>query len=125
MIKLSDKLFSKDIDQQPIRKGFGDGMMILGKENAKVIALCCDLTDSKARRICQSLSRIDLSKSVSPNKIWQDWVPGLRTKDLFHSLLLTRLFLQAAIGTRFACRFAIPKTMSKLLVQPRGYFRRS
>jgi transketolase len=46
MIKLSDKLYSKDIDQEPIRKGFGDGMMILGKENSKVIALCCDLTDS-------------------------------------------------------------------------------
>ncbi|MBX4204696.1 MAG: transketolase family protein [Candidatus Doudnabacteria bacterium] len=46
MIKLSDKLYNKDIDQQPIRKGFGDGMMILGKENPKVIALCCDLTDS-------------------------------------------------------------------------------
>lgn len=46
MIQLSDKLFTKDIEQQPIRKGFGDGMMILGKENPKVIALCCDLTDS-------------------------------------------------------------------------------
>jgi transketolase len=46
MIKLSEKLYSKDIDQQPIRKGFGDGMMILGKEDPKVIALCCDLTDS-------------------------------------------------------------------------------
>src|SRR3954469_12731997 len=44
--KLSDKLYSKDIDQEPIRKGFGDAMMILGKENPKVIALCCDLTDS-------------------------------------------------------------------------------
>jgi transketolase len=46
MIKLSDKLYKSDIDQEPIRKGFGDGMMILGKENLKVIALCCDLTDS-------------------------------------------------------------------------------
>lgn len=45
-VKLSDKLFKKDIPQQPIRAGFGEGMMILGKENAKVIALCCDLTDS-------------------------------------------------------------------------------
>ena len=45
-IKLSDKLFKQDIDQQPIRKGFGDGMMILGKDDPKVIALCCDLTDS-------------------------------------------------------------------------------
>jgi transketolase len=46
MAQLTDKLFGKDLKQEPIRKGFGDGMMILGKENLKVIALCCDLTDS-------------------------------------------------------------------------------
>ncbi|HEX5429645.1 MAG TPA: transketolase C-terminal domain-containing protein [Patescibacteria group bacterium] len=45
-VKLSDKLFKKDLEQVPIRSGFGEGMMILGKENPKVIALCCDLTDS-------------------------------------------------------------------------------
>src|SRR3989344_7798270 len=44
--KPTDNLFAADIKQEPIRKGFGDGMMILGKENDKVIALCCDLTDS-------------------------------------------------------------------------------
>ncbi len=44
--RLADNLFAADIKQVPIRQGFGDGMMILGKENPKVIALCCDLTDS-------------------------------------------------------------------------------
>jgi len=44
--KLTDNLFAPDIKQEPIRKGFGDGMMILGKENPKVIGLCCDLTES-------------------------------------------------------------------------------
>jgi transketolase len=46
MLKLIENLFAPDIKQEPIRKGFGDGIMILGKENPKVIALCCDLTDS-------------------------------------------------------------------------------
>ncbi len=45
-IKLIDNLFAADIKQAPIRQGFGEGMMILGKENPDVIALCCDLTDS-------------------------------------------------------------------------------
>jgi transketolase len=45
-VKLAENLFSPNIAQVPIRQGFGDGMMILGKENPKVIALCCDLTDS-------------------------------------------------------------------------------
>lgn len=46
MIKLADNLFAADIKQVPIRNGFGEGMVILGKENPKVIGLCCDLTDS-------------------------------------------------------------------------------
>ncbi len=46
MVKLADNLFAADIKQTPIRNGFGEGMMILGKENPKVIGLCCDLTDS-------------------------------------------------------------------------------
>ncbi|HEX9503262.1 MAG TPA: transketolase C-terminal domain-containing protein [Patescibacteria group bacterium] len=46
MVKLIDNLFAADIKQVPIRNGFGEGMMILGKENSKVIGLCCDLTDS-------------------------------------------------------------------------------
>lgn len=46
MVKLSEKIYTKDIDLEPIRAGFGQAMMILGKEDPKVIALCCDLTDS-------------------------------------------------------------------------------
>jgi len=45
-IKLIDNLFDPDIKQVPIRQGYGEGLMVLGKENPDVIALCCDLTDS-------------------------------------------------------------------------------
>jgi len=44
--KLVDNLFAADIKQAPIRNGYGEGLLILGKENPKVIGLCCDLTES-------------------------------------------------------------------------------
>ena len=46
MIKLNPKLFDKDIEQVPIRKGFGEGFLIAGKENSQVVGLCADLTES-------------------------------------------------------------------------------
>lgn len=46
MIKLADNLFSPDIKQVPIRNGYGEGLLILGKENPDVIVLCCDLVES-------------------------------------------------------------------------------
>lgn len=44
--KLNPKLFSVDIEQEPIRFGFGRGLVVAGKENPNVVALCADLTDS-------------------------------------------------------------------------------
>ncbi len=35
-----------DIEQEPIRKGFGRGLKIAGEANNAVVALCADLTDS-------------------------------------------------------------------------------
>ncbi|MBI4049699.1 MAG: transketolase family protein, partial [Candidatus Doudnabacteria bacterium] len=46
MTKLVENLFSPDIKQVPIRNGYGEGLLILGKENPKVIVLCCDLVES-------------------------------------------------------------------------------
>jgi transketolase len=45
-VKLIDNLFANDIKQAPIRNGYGEGLLILGKENPKVIGLCCDLVES-------------------------------------------------------------------------------
>jgi transketolase len=44
--KLNIKIFDKDIEQLPIRKGFGDGLVIAGDMNKNVVGLCADLTDS-------------------------------------------------------------------------------
>ncbi len=46
MIPLSDQIFSPDIKQVPIRNGYGEGLLVLGKENPDVIVLCCDLVES-------------------------------------------------------------------------------
>lgn len=44
--KLSSKLFQEDIDQAPTRKGYGEGLVIAGTEDERVVVLCADLTVS-------------------------------------------------------------------------------
>jgi transketolase len=44
--KLNTKLFDKDVEQVPIRKGFGEGLVIAGDMNKNVVGLCADLTES-------------------------------------------------------------------------------
>lgn len=44
--KLNPKLLKEDIEQVPTRFGYGEGLVIAGRENKNVVALCADLTDS-------------------------------------------------------------------------------
>jgi len=44
--KLNPKVFDKDVEQDAIRKGFGEGFLQAGKENENVVGLCADLTES-------------------------------------------------------------------------------
>ena len=45
-LKLNQKLFNDDVEQVPIRKGFGEGLVIAGEADKNVVALCADLTES-------------------------------------------------------------------------------
>lgn len=45
-LKLNKKLFDKDVEQVPIRKGFGQGLLQAGEEDPRVVVLCADLTES-------------------------------------------------------------------------------
>jgi transketolase len=45
-LNLNKKLFDKDVEQVPIRKGFGEGLLKAGEEDPQVVALCADLTES-------------------------------------------------------------------------------
>jgi transketolase len=46
IVPLNPKLFDKDVEQAPIRKGFGEGLLRAGEEDVRVVALCADLTES-------------------------------------------------------------------------------
>lgn len=45
-LKLNEKMFNQDVEQAPIRKGFGEGLLMAGGENKNVVGLCADLTES-------------------------------------------------------------------------------
>ena len=52
-LKLNEKMFDKDpatggasVEQIPIRKGFGEGLVKAGEADPQVVALCADLTES-------------------------------------------------------------------------------
>jgi len=44
--QLNPKIFDADVEQLPIRQGFGEGLLEAGKRNKNVVALCADLTES-------------------------------------------------------------------------------
>ena len=44
--QLNPKLYDKDIEQEPIRAGYGRGLKKSGENNKNVVALCADLTES-------------------------------------------------------------------------------
>lgn len=45
-IKLSKKIFTKEIDMIPTRQGYGEGLVAAGGKDERVVALCADLTES-------------------------------------------------------------------------------
>ena len=44
--QLNPKIFDKDVEQVPIRKGFGEGLLKAAQMNKNVVGLCADLVDS-------------------------------------------------------------------------------
>ena len=45
-LKLNPKIFNVDVEQIPIRKGFGEGLLLAGEMDENVVGLCADLTES-------------------------------------------------------------------------------
>src|SRR5262249_62284 len=43
---LDPRIFEKDVAMVAIRSGFGDGLVLAGERDARVVGLCADLTDS-------------------------------------------------------------------------------
>jgi len=45
-LKLNQKMFDTDVEMQPIRKGFGEGLLRAAELDKRVVGLCADLTES-------------------------------------------------------------------------------
>jgi len=45
-LKLNPKIFDNNVEQKPIRDGFGEGLLILGEKNKNVVVLTADLEES-------------------------------------------------------------------------------
>ncbi len=45
-LHLNTKMFDKDVEQVPIRKGFGQGLLESGELDSNIVGLCADLTES-------------------------------------------------------------------------------
>lgn len=45
-LKLSEKIFGPDIEQESTRDGFGEGLVLAGQENANVVVLSADVASS-------------------------------------------------------------------------------
>lgn len=46
MNSLNPKLFDKDVEMQPTRQGYGEGLVVAGENDKNVVVLCADLTES-------------------------------------------------------------------------------
>ncbi len=62
MYPLNPHRFNDDVELVPIRQGFGEGLVIAGQEDEKVMALCADLTES---------AKIDLFKKSFPDRFFE------------------------------------------------------
>ena len=45
-LKLNEKMFDDNVEQIPIRQGFGEGLLAAGEANQNIVGLCADLTES-------------------------------------------------------------------------------
>ncbi len=59
---LRKTLFTPNEEEKATREGFGEGLVVAGKKNANVVALCADLTDS---------TKMDLFKKEFPLRFFE------------------------------------------------------
>lgn len=43
---MNKKMFQKNVEMVPVRNGYGEGLVLAGREHGNVVALCADLTES-------------------------------------------------------------------------------
>jgi len=45
-LKLNPKIFDSDVEQKPTRDGYGEGLVLAGQKDSRIVALCADISDS-------------------------------------------------------------------------------
>jgi len=77
---LNPHLFDVGIVEEPIRKGYGEGLLLAGKENEHVVALCADLkestkTDLFAKEYPQRFIEMGIGEQNMPQLLlaWLPW----------------------------------------------------
>lgn len=50
---LNESVYSPDVQREPIRAGFGRGLLEAGRNDERIVALCADLTDSTQMSLFQ------------------------------------------------------------------------
>ena len=102
-LHLVDDILDADIAKEPIRKGFGKGLVTAGKDNENVVAACADLTDS---------TQMGLFKEAFPERFIEIGVAeqnlvtvgsGLAAK--YHLSAATLRLAPGATGNRYERRF--------------------
>ncbi len=61
-LKLNGKMFDDKVEQVAIRQGFGEGLLVAGEKDSRVVGLCADLTES---------TRMSLFAEKFPNRFIQ------------------------------------------------------
>jgi len=61
-LKLNKDLLEDNVEQVPIRQGFGEGLLKAGEDNLQVVGLCADLTES---------TKMNLFRDRFPNRFIQ------------------------------------------------------
>ena len=102
---LNPKILDKDVEQVPIRKGYGEGLFAAGEADERVVALCADLTESTQTHLFAQKFPKDLLKLVWQNKIFGFVASGMAAMGKIPLLLHTQCFPRAKLGSRFAQRF--------------------
>jgi len=105
-MKLNPKLFDEDIEQMPIRHGYGEGILIAGKRDKRVVALCADLTDSTKTNVFANVYPDRFIEMGIGEQSMASVASGLAAMGKYHFLLRTRCFLPDATGNRFVRPYA-------------------
>lgn len=93
-LKLNTKMFDKEVEQVPIRHGFGEGLLAAGEKNLQVVGLCADLTES---------TKMNLFADKFPNRFIQ---VGVAEQNL------------ASVASGMAAMGKIPFTSSYAMFSP-------